>query len=247
MKQTRILQALTAGLALAAGAALAQTGATDQAAAGGLTPGYTMGEIMHKGGLLMYPLIGLSILSLAMIVYFLVVIREEVVIPKRFIAAVRDLLTSGLWQEAQSASRANPSPIASVVGAALEYKLRVGQTDHRLLSEVVEGEGSRRATMMQNQIQYLADIGGIAPMMGLLGTVIGMLKAFNGVAYDIAKAKPVVLAGGVGQALITTVGGLVVAIPAMIAYAYFRGRSAKIISNLETVSAGLVGLMEREK
>jgi biopolymer transport protein ExbB len=72
---------------------------------------------------------------------------------------------------------------------------------------------------------------------------MGMLKAFNVVALDIAKAKPMLLAAGVSQALITTAAGLIVGIPAMMAYAYFRGRTSKLLSNLETASADLLTLL----
>ena len=111
----------------------------------------------------------------------------------------------------------------------------------------MEGEGSRQASLMQNQIQYLQDIAVIAPMIGLLGTVLGMLEAFNAVALDIAKAKPMVLAAGVSKALITTAAGLMVGIPAMMAYAYFRGRVTRLLAELETVSAELLASLTRPR
>ena len=84
-------------------------------------------------------------------------------------------------------------------------------------------------------------------MVGLLGTVLGMLRAFNAVALDIAKAKPMILAAGVSQALVTTAAGLMVGIPAMIFYAWFRGRSARLIGLLETHTADLLTLMVQER
>jgi len=84
----------------------------------------------------------------------------------------------------------------------------------------------------------------VAPMVGLLGTVIGMLKAFNSVAFDLAKARPMELAAGVGQALITTIAGLIIAIPAMIAYAWFRGRVIKLIGQMEGSATDLLAIME---
>jgi biopolymer transport protein ExbB len=77
-------------------------------------------------------------------------------------------------------------------------------------------------------------------MLGLLGTVMGMLKAFGSVATDVASAKPVVLAAGVSQAIVTTIFGLLVAIPAMVAYAYFRRRASRQIAALEAASTALV-------
>lgn len=216
-------------------------------AANGPDMGMSVRQIIEYGGWLMYPLAALSVIAVAMIIYFVIVLREDNVVPRKFIAGIRDMLESRRYVEAMTACKSNPSALAAVLAAALDYRLHAEKPDTALLGEVVEGEGSRQANLIQNQIQYLADLGGIAPMIGLLGTVLGMLKAFSGVAYDIAKAKPVVLAGGVSQALITTVGGLVVAIPAMIAYSYFRGRTAKIVSNLESTSAELVSIMARER
>ena len=80
----------------------------------------------------------------------------------------------------------------------------------------------------------------IAPLLGLLGTVLGMLTAFGSVASDIASAKPVVLAAGVSQAIVTTVFGLVVAIPCMAFYAWFRRRASRQIANLESASAEIM-------
>ena len=130
---------------------------------------------------------------------------------------------------------------------AIESRRNTEEIDPGLLKDIIEGEGGRQATLIQNQIQYLQDIAVIAPMIGLLGTVLGMLTAFNAVALDIAKAKPMVLAAGVSQALITTAAGLIVGIPAMMAYAFFRGRSSKLISGLETASADLLTVLARKK
>ncbi len=224
--------------------ALAQTPGTNKTVA---EQSMSVRQIIEYGGWLMYPLAALSLIGLAMIVYFAVVLREENIVPRKFISGLRDLLENGRWNEARTACEASRTALSAVVASALDYRARVEKPDTALLGEVVEGEGSRQATLIQNQIQYLVDIGGIAPMIGLLGTVMGMLKAFNTVALDLAKAKPILLAAGVSQALITTVAGLLVAIPAMAAYAYFRGRTAKIIANLETASAELVTLIAREK
>ena len=111
--------------------------------------------------------------------------------------------------------------------------------DPMLLRDVVEGEGARQSESIQGQTQYLMDISVVAPMIGLLGTVFGMMIAFNAVSDQIAVVRPTALIAGVNKAMITTAFGLVVGIPAMMAYAYFRNRSAKLVSLLETASAEL--------
>jgi len=239
-----------AGL-LMAGTALAQTTAdvvdvVAGAPGAALEQQMTARQIIETGGWLMYVLGAMSVAALAMILYFLVVLRREQVLPRRLLEGVRGLLRDGRLVEAQNACRADTSAIAAILVAALDYVLRVQRPDAGLLREIVEGEGGRQSTIIQNQTQYLLDIAVIAPMVGLLGTVMGMLKAFNAVALDLAKAKPMLLAGGVSQALITTVAGLIVAIPAMMAYAYFRGRTSRIVSDLEKQSADLLTLIIKE-
>jgi biopolymer transport protein ExbB len=124
--------------------------------------------------------------------------------------------------------------------SAIDYARDVPGTDPVLLKDVVEGEGTRQAEVIQGQTQFLLDIAAIAPMVGLLGTVFGMLRAFSSVALDLASAKPVNLAAGVSQALITTAFGLIIGIPAMAFYAYFRRRAARLVSRLELAGADVL-------
>lgn len=98
-------------------------------------------------------------------------------------------------------------------------------------------EGGRIADRMMASVDWLADIAAIAPLVGLLGTVLGMFRAFGGIASDVAAgAKPVVLAQGVSQAIVTTIFGLVVAIPALLAHAYFRRRAQRRIAEIEELA-----------
>ena len=103
-----------------------------------------------------------------------------------------------------------------------------------------EAEGGRIADRLMSQAEWLADIAAIAPLVGLLGTVLGMYQAFGGIANDLAaNARPVVLAQGVSQAIITTMFGLVVSIPCLVFHAMLRRRAAKRISGLETLAVAL--------
>ena len=97
-----------------------------------------------------------------------------------------------------------------------------------------EAEGGRIADRMMSAVDWLADIAAIAPLVGLLGTVLGMFQAFGGIASDVsAGAKPVVLAQGVSQAIVTTIFGLAVAIPSLVAHAFFRRRAQRRIAEIE--------------
>jgi biopolymer transport protein ExbB len=243
----RWLVALLIGVLLAAGWAgdLSAADPVDSAAvptAPAVKDSMSLTEILETGGWLMYVLGGMSVLGLGFVLYFLAVLRQDQVVPREFFKDVQNMITAGRYDEARLAAAKRPSPVAAITLASLDYTQRVEQPDAALLKEIIEGEGSRQAALIQNQIQYLLDLAVIAPMVGLLGTVMGMLSAFNAVALDIAKAKPMVLAAGVSQALITTAAGLIVGIPAMIAYAYFRGRVSKLLAALETASADLLTL-----
>ncbi|MGD9874182.1 MAG: MotA/TolQ/ExbB proton channel family protein [Kiritimatiellia bacterium] len=207
----------------------------------------SLGEIIETGGWLMYVLGAMSVIGLAMIIYFFMVLREERVCPRRFLDELYAELKQRRLDRAAELCRREDHAAASVALAGLEHMDSSREMEPVLLKEIMEGEGSRQASLLQGQIQYLLDLGVISPMVGLLGTVMGMLRAFNAVALDIAKAKPMILAAGVSQALITTAAGLLVGIPAMIFYSYFRGRSSKLISNLEAASADILGeLLEAE-
>ena len=108
-----------------------------------------------------------------------------------------------------------------------------------------EAEGGRVADGLMATVDWLADIAAIAPLVGLLGTVLGMFQAFGGIANDLAAAaRPVVLAQGVSQAIVTTVFGLVVAIPCLAAYAFLRRRTSRRIGELETLAVHLERVAE---
>jgi len=207
-----------------------------------LPPETTMSpwQIIQTGGWLMYVLGALSVAGLALVFYFLLALRRERIAPRELVTDLHRLLSSRRLEEAAALCTRSPSPAAALARAALDYVQRASSPSPQILKEIVEGEGSRQAIRLQNRIQYLLDIAVVAPMVGLLGTVMGMLRAFNAVALDVARAKPIVLAAGVSQALITTAAGLLVGIPAMIFYAYFRNRGSRLISDLEVLGADLL-------
>ena len=105
-----------------------------------------------------------------------------------------------------------------------------------------EAEGARIAERVYAAVDWLSDIAAIAPLVGLLGTVLGMFQAFGGIATDVAAgAKPVVLAQGVSQAIVTTIFGLVIAIPSLLMHAIFRRRAARLVAALEEKADEVLG------
>jgi biopolymer transport protein ExbB len=204
--------------------------------------------IIQSGGWVMYPLAAMSVVALALFIYFLVVLRRSQIVPAMLHREVVEKIKAGALDDARRACSYRPSPLASVVMVALEYVRTVPKPDPVLLKDVIEGEGGRQAESILGQVQFLLDVAVIAPMLGLLGTVVGMLNAFSRIAGRLDMAKPIFLAEGVAQALITTVFGLVIGIPAMMFYAYFRRRASRMVSHLESASTDtLTALLSRKQ
>lgn len=203
----------------------------------------TLTQAWTYGGWLMWVLLAMSVAVVAVCFYFLATLRSRTVTPQRLRRDLPKYLVSDDPSEARRLCEDVPSPLASVLLATLDAVRNAPKADATLISKVAESEGARQADLIQGQTQWLLDIAAIAPMVGLLGTVIGMLQAFGAVAADVAAAKPTLLAEGVSKAIVTTIFGLLVAIPAMAFYAFFRRRAAKLVAELESAAAELVAIL----
>jgi biopolymer transport protein ExbB len=233
-------------MAIVSGVCLAQApGPAGAAGAERLT--MSMGEVFQKGGWTMYPLLFTSILAGAFTLYLVVVLRNEQVVPRLFRKDVLAKIHDGDFEGVREACNYKPNPLGEVTLSAIDFLEANPQMDISLLKDSMQGEGERQALFIAGPTQYLLDIAVIAPMMGLFGTVLGMMKAFQVVALDLAKAKPILLAGGVAEALITTAFGLIIGIPAMMFYAYFRSRASRLIASLEAASAEVLTALIRKR
>jgi len=219
--------------------AVAQEAAGAAAAGAPAVNGYgmSMKQAWEYGGWIMWVLAAISIFALAMVFYFITVLRTGSVTPRALLIDIISRVRSNDLNEVRRLCDRHPCPLSAVVLAALDCMRNVPQCDVALLRGSAEAEGARQADAIQGQTEFLLDVATIAPLLGLLGTVLGMLTAFGSVASDVASAKPVVLAAGVSQAIVTTIFGLVVAIPCMAFYAWFRRRASRQIANLEAASS----------
>lgn len=220
-------------------------GADPGANAGASGPVMTWQEAVQYGGWLMWVLAAMSVFALALIVYFLFTLRVGQTAPRRLRRELIENLTQGDRAEARKLCEDIPCPLSTVTLAAMDYLRDIPDPDPVLLKDIIESEGARQAERMQGATQLLLDVGAIAPMVGLLGTVFGMLQAFGGIAYSMESAKPVVLAQGVSQALVTTAFGLLIGIPAMMFYAYFRRRASRQIAILEVAVTDILTALLR--
>ncbi|MGK0187695.1 MAG: biopolymer transport protein ExbB [Verrucomicrobiales bacterium] len=202
-------------------------------------------EVVRSGGLVMVVLGVLSVVAVALIILYALTIRQNTVASRYFLETAEDLIRRQDYVGLQDVCQKRGEAVAKVMQKALEFATRNPTATFDEVKEVTEAEGSRQTSILIQRVSYLADIGAIAPMIGLLGTVIGMIKEFNSISQgtNIVGAPQMKLAGGVAEALVTTAGGLVIAVPALICYALFRGRVNRLISELEAATTHLMATL----
>jgi biopolymer transport protein ExbB len=218
--------------------------AAAQAEAEELDPniGEKLWDIIQSGGVMMYPIAGLSFVAVLLIVFYFLTIRQRTVVSDSFMNKADSLIRNQDYLGLIAVCNRNNEAIARVTYKTLDFATKNPTASFEEVREVTEAEGTRQASILTQRIAYLSDIGAIAPMVGLLGTVIGMIKAF-GVLGTAVEALQTELSRYVSEALITTAGGLVVGIPALIFYSLFRGRVQKLIAELEAASTHIMALL----
>lgn len=195
----------------------------------------TIEDIMVRGGWLMNVIAGLSLLAIALLFFYLLSMRQGTLYPRSFIMEAQDAAEDGDLEGLRDLCLNNGSCAAKIISAALEQCDDGHIADHVILRDAMEDEGGRQAGLLWQRLQYLMDIAVIAPMVGLLGTVWGMMVSFSGLESGVSMInKADTLANGVSQAMYTTFGGLIVGIFAMAMYDLMRGRLNKLIGGMES-------------
>ena len=202
--------------------------------------GMTFMAAWNCGGPLMWVLAGISVLALAVALYLIFSQRSAAIAPTDLVSDVMDRLRARDLAEARRLADRRSSAFSVLAIAALDALAGASKGGASHVSQAIETAGSHVVERLQGAVDWLADLAAIAPLVGLLGTVLGMYQAFGGIANDLAaNARPVVLAQGVSQAIVTTVFGLIVAIPALAAHAFFRRRTARRVAQLESLAVEL--------
>jgi len=185
-------------------------------------------EFIKKGGFFIYPIILCSIIGLSIFLQKVWMLRTKRTIPEQFIRTLYELITLGKFSDARVLSRASDSAIARIASVVLENSGKSKQE----LKEKIEESGRKEASELGRYIEGLGAISNISTLLGLLGTISGMIKIFS-VISEQPIVNPPSLAGGISEALYTTAFGLSVAIPAFIAYKYTSGKAEEITLELE--------------
>lgn len=192
-------------------------------------------ELVKAGGWLMVPIILCSIIAAGIIVERLWTLRRTKVIPAHLVAQVWHWLRNNELNEEHIKAIRDSSPLGRVLAAGLLQR----QAPRDVMKEHVEDTGRHVAHELERYLNTLGTIAAISPLLGLLGTVVGMIQVFT-VIVEVGVGNPASLAGGISQALITTAAGLIVAIPSLFAYRYLRGRVRAHVVLMEQEAIKLV-------
>lgn len=187
--------------------------------------------------------LGLSVLAVALFIYFMTTVTTAAMAPPDFVNNVTRLVIDRQYKEAADYCRANRGIfIASIVQRCVE---NAGK-EHSVILDMLDAEGARRADVVWNRTSYLADVANVAPMLGLLGTVYGMILAFFGMPSEQMSINSKLLSTAIGGAMATTLFGLVVAIIALIFYSIVKARVTRVLADAESAVHSIADHIKRD-
>ncbi len=202
---------------------------------------YFLVDIIVKGGILMWPIMLTSVIGLAIIIERLFALRRASIDTREFMDVMRQMLRQNRIREAIEICDEAQVPVARIMKAGI-LKHNRSKEDIR---EAIEDAGRFEVPRLERYLSALATCANIAPLLGLLGTVQGLIKAFAQIQLKGGQVKPSDLAEGIGNALITTAAGLTVAIPILVIYNYLVSRVDNMVLEMEISSTELIELLTR--
>jgi len=200
-------------------------------------------NVIMKGGILMIPIGLCSIVALAIIIERFFSLRRASIDTREFMDTMRQVLRQNRIQDAVEICDEGDAPMARIMRAGI---LKYNRTKEDI-REAIEDAGHLEIPRLERYLSAMATCANIAPLLGLLGTVAGMIKAFAQIQALEGQVSPSDLAEGIGNALVTTAAGLTVAIPTLVAYNYFVTRVENMILEMEISSSELIELLTRHR
>lgn len=201
-----------------------------------------MWEIVTAGGWLMLPIIACSIVAVTIVIERFMTLRPGRVIPDNLVADVWRLASNRQLTDEKVREIQRGSPLGRVVAAGL---MSHGH-ERESMKASIEEVGGHVAHELGRYLNMLGTIAAVTPLLGLLGTVVGMISVFTNIT-TVGVGNPAQLAGGISQALITTAGGLCVAIPSLMFHRYFRARVDGLVIGMEQESMKLVDVLQKRQ
>ncbi len=190
----------------------------------------------------MYLILLGSIIGLAVFLERLFHLHRARIDTDKLMDALRSLIQAGKLTEAMELCRRTPGPVAHILTAGLARHTR----DRLQIREAIEDAGVHEVPRLEKNLVVLATVAHISPLLGLLGTVVGMIRAFMTIEEMEGVVNPSNLAGGIWEALLTTAFGLLVAIMAYVAYNYLVARVGKLVLDMETSATEVVNILSEE-
>ena len=208
-------------------------------------PTKNMWSIVRDGGPLMIPILVCSLILVTFVFERMISLRRGRVIPKPFVTRfIRQIREGELDRDrALELCLENGSPVAEVLAGAVR---KWGRPAVEVEQAVIDA-GERTTNGLRRYLRVFNGVATVSPLLGLLGTVVGMIRAFNAIATADAMGRPELLATGISQALLTTAAGLCVAIPALILYMYFVSRVDRLIIDIDARGQQLVNMISAEE
>ena len=201
-----------------------------------------MFELLKAGGWIMVPIVACSILALAIILERFWVLQRKRVIPRGLVAEVWELVQKNQLDAKRLRKLRTSSPLGRILASGLANRSQ----EREVMKETLEEAGRQVVHELERYLNTLGTIASITPLLGLLGTVIGMIKVFTAITTQgVGEAS--VLAGGISEALITTATGLSVAIPSLMFFRYFRGRVDALVLNMEVEALKVVEVLHGDR
>ncbi len=201
-----------------------------------------MFELVKAGGWLMWPIIACSVVSLAIVLERFWTLRRSRVMPSYLLRQIWQLHKDGQLGMADLGKLKASSPLGRILAAGLVNR----EHSKEVMKESIEEVGRQVVHELESYLNTLGTIASISPLLGLLGTVIGMIKVFS-VIVTAGVGDPAVLAGGISEALITTAAGLSVAIPTLMFHRYFMGLVDKLVLGMEEQALKLIEVIHGER
>jgi len=225
-----------------------QTAATTAAAPAGddnpFASSLTFSGFVKSAGVMAYPLIALSMVAFFMIMLFTLTVRQGTVVSDAFMNSADALIRKQDYLGLLAVCNRRNECIARITAKTLDFATRNPSASFEEVKEVTEAEGNRQSSLLLARIAYLGDVGAVAPMLGLLGTTLGMISTFHAISGKGAGgSNQLGLAQGVSEALLCTASGLAIGIPALIFYSIFRGKVNRLISEMEAATTHLMALL----
>jgi biopolymer transport protein ExbB len=201
-----------------------------------------MVEIVKSGGWLMAPIILCAIVAMGIVLERFWTLQQKRVIPEDLTSKVWGWVKMGSLDQSQIQTLHQGSPLGQILAAGLINRDR----ERVVMKDSIEDTGRHVVHELERYLDTLGTVAAISPLLGLLGTVIGMVKVFAAITTH-GVGNPTVLAGGIAEALITTAAGLTVAIPALIGYRYYRNRVDTLVVDMEKEAIKLVEALHRRQ